>query len=306
MEDQKKLLGATWPDRLRAAMEFEGFTVDADFARFLGVSPQTLSNWLQGKVNRPPSLLLQKLGDLLPPYGPLWMVNGIGAWPRPGTPYLQREAQKQAGDTGLSQGLTVHHRDDASQHPMALALRDTVSLTLLTDVKASAGRLDQGTVVYDEGQRISVHVPRFFLRQLLGFDPPVELGIMRADGDSMRPVFEDGDMLLYVPRRDLDGDGNYIVLVGGEVYAKRYQRIPGGGVKVISANKSDGYQDWHLVPNPDADEDMPLINQLTNRPVTFVVAGKIVWPQRDTGRVHVERVADIIRTILREGPSQSY
>jgi len=215
------------------------------------------------------------------------------------------EARKMRDD-GVSQGLTVHHRDDASQHPMALALRDTVSLTLLTDVKASAGRLDQGTVVYDEGQRISVHVPRFFLRQLLGFDPPVELGIMRADGDSMRPVFEDGDMLLYVPRRDLDGDGNYIVLVGGEVYAKRCQRIPGGGVKVISANKSDGYQDWHLVPNPDADEDMPLINQLTNRPVTFVVAGKIVWPQRDTGRVHVERVADIIRTILREGPSQSY
>lgn len=213
---------------------------------------------------------------------------------------------RKTRDTGMSQAVAVHRSDDASLHPMALALRDTVSLTLLTDVKASAGRLNQGVVVYDEGQRISVKVPRLFLRQLLGFDPPVELGIMRADGDSMRPVFEDGDMLLYVPRRDLDGDGNYIVLVGGEVYAKRCQRIPGGGVKVISANKADGYQDWHLLPNPDADEDMPLLNQLTNRPVSFVVAGKIVWPQRDTGRVHVERVAEIIRTILREGPSQPY
>ncbi len=208
----------------------------------------------------------------------------------------------QDAPTGDDTGLSAHPSEPQALAPRAndliAALRETTTITLLPEVRASAG---PGLVVYDEATRIVITVPRLLIQQLLGFDPPSHLGVLQADGNSMSPTFEDGDLLLYAPTNELNGPADYVIIVDGYVLAKRVQRIAGGGLMIISTNKRDGYIDEVLVRNPNVDIDgLPYINRMTGDPVSFSVAGRIVWPRPDAGRVHIERVAEIIRTMLHQ------
>lgn len=60
--------------------------------------------------------------------------------------------------------------------------------------------------------------------------------LITASGDSMEPTFRNGDLIVVDRQdRDLKRDGVFCVLVDGDLYVKRVQRIP-GAVLFISDN----------------------------------------------------------------------
>ena len=176
-------------------------------------------------------------------------------------------------------------------------VRDVVTLEIFTDIRARAG---DAVEVYVEGTSFTIELPRFFVSSLLGFVPPPRLGVVICDGDSMSPMYEDGDLLLYEPAYEINGGGNYVIIIDGAVLAKRVQRLSGGGYKIISANREAGYEDEVLVPNGDPASPQ-LVNKLTDLVVSFHPVGKIRWPRPDADRVAVENVTNIIRNLIKSG-----
>lgn len=76
------------------------------------------------------------------------------------------------------------------------------------------------------------------------------LVIVTGFGDSMRPMFNPGDPLLVDSGvRSVDFDAIYFFRVGDEGFIKRLQRIPGEGLRAISANKE--YESWTIKPDMD-------------------------------------------------------
>lgn len=60
--------------------------------------------------------------------------------------------------------------------------------------------------------------------------------LITASGDSMEPTFRNGDLIVVDRQdRDLKRDGVFCVLVDGDLYVKRVQRIP-GAILFISDN----------------------------------------------------------------------
>ena len=76
------------------------------------------------------------------------------------------------------------------------------------------------------------------------------LCIVTGFGDSMKGMFNPGDPLL-VDRGvvSVDYDAVYFFRVDGEGFIKRLQRIPGEGIRAISANKE--YESWTIKQDMD-------------------------------------------------------
>lgn len=76
------------------------------------------------------------------------------------------------------------------------------------------------------------------------------LAIVTGFGDSMRPMFNPGDPLIVdLGVTTVDFDAVYFFRVGQEGFIKRLQRIPGEGLRAISANKE--YESWTIKPDMD-------------------------------------------------------
>lgn len=174
---------------------------------------------------------------------------------------------------------------------VAALFRDEMKLTIYTDVRAAAG---DGYINYDDQPRQELRIPRHFITQIVGFMLPREVGIIFIDGDSMSPTLRDGDMIIYEPIRSVPASmgGMYVLMIDGELIAKRVQKIPGGGYELMSDNRHRRYKDYRLVPKEGKEG---LYNQSTGRPVSATIVGKVIWPTRDTDRMHIETVIDIIR-----------
>lgn len=76
------------------------------------------------------------------------------------------------------------------------------------------------------------------------------LCIVTGFGDSMRPMFNPGDPLLVDSGvKTVEFDSVYFFRVDAEGFVKRLQRIPGEGLRVLSANKE--YEPWTIKPAMD-------------------------------------------------------
>ena len=76
------------------------------------------------------------------------------------------------------------------------------------------------------------------------------LCIVTGFGDSMRPMFNPGDPLLVdAGVRSVEFDAIYFFRIGDEGFIKRLQRIPGEGIRAISANKE--YESWTVTRDMD-------------------------------------------------------
>lgn len=177
---------------------------------------------------------------------------------------------------------------------IASLFREEAELEILTDVKASAGT---GTVVYPDEARHVVRVPRHFIANIIGFSPPRQVGIMFADGDSMEPTIRDEEMILYKPIEDVRTGGIYVLWRDTGLIVKRVQRLSGGGYRLISDNTYHNYTDETIVPE-DGENGQAMINKETGRTVDLRVVGKVLFPKRDTDRLHVKQVAELIRGIV--------
>lgn len=167
----------------------------------------------------------------------------------------------------------------------------TRKLTVYTDVKPECG---DGRIIFAEGTGVEIDIPIELFERLMDVRLPRVMGAMFCTGQSMEPVFEEEDLLFYRPTPEIDGDGNYAIVLDGRLKAKRVQHLSGGGYKLISENKRAGYEDERLYP----DEDGRLINPVSDLQVEFQPVGRIFWPKRDTSRLHMQQVKELIGTIV--------
>jgi len=162
-----------------------------------------------------------------------------------------------------------------------------------TKAEAAAGN---GRITYPDAHTYTVDVPRAFLSELLGFHPPSEIGIMRSDGDSMRPTIRDEEMIIYRPLRDgIRGAGVYVVWMTHGAVVKRVQPLSDGGYRIISDNSFQDYKNETLVPTESGDE---LVKKSSGNVVTFNPVGKVLFPNRSTDEMHVKQVSEIIRRVV--------
>ena len=93
--------------------------------------------------------------------------------------------------------------------------------------------------------------PEWLRKNVKGYNSAKSLCIVTGFGDSMRPLFNPGDPLLVdISVNTVDFDSIYFFRVGNEGFIKRLQRIPGEGLRVLSANR-DNYEPWTVRPDMD-------------------------------------------------------
>lgn len=120
-----------------------------------------------------------------------------------------------------------------------------------------------GQIVGDEPVRRRLAFRRKWLRYRK-LDPD-KLALVFAKGDSMEPTIYDNDTILVDTAQRQIVDGRiFVIRLGDELYAKRLQKLPDGGIHIISDN--DGYT---MLRVPAA--EMP----------TLQVIGKVVWIGHD-------------------------
>lgn len=93
--------------------------------------------------------------------------------------------------------------------------------------------------------------PEWLRRNVKGYNSAKNLCIVTGFGDSMRPLFNPGDPLLVdLSINTVDFDSIYFFRVENEGFIKRLQRIPGEGLRVLSANR-DNYEPWTIRQDMD-------------------------------------------------------
>jgi len=93
--------------------------------------------------------------------------------------------------------------------------------------------------------------PEWLQKNVRSCSAASNLVIVTGFGDSMRPMFNPGDPLLVdVGVQSIDFDAVYFFRVDEEGFIKRLQRIPGEGIRVLSANR-DHYEPWTIKKGMD-------------------------------------------------------
>ena len=110
-----------------------------------------------------------------------------------------------------------------------------------------------GLILQDQPGTIRrLEVSKEWLNQnVRGVTPASQLCIVTGFGDSMKPMYNPGDPLLVdISIKTVEYDAVYFFRVGDEGFIKRIQRIPGQGLKAISANR-DHYEPWTITEDMD-------------------------------------------------------
>lgn len=175
-------------------------------AKMFKVSPESVRKWLKG-LAIPETSKIQLIAKRLKVNGE-WLLTGLGEKSSPA-----KELQ-----------------------PMMVPPRGTPALSIPhLDVRVSMGHgyslPDHETVI--DHLRLSEE----WCRRNLSVSNLANLAALSAYGDSMRPTFDDGDILL-VDRgvTELKIDAVYVLQFRDELYVKRIQRRPDGNIVVKSDN----------------------------------------------------------------------
>lgn len=116
----------------------------------------------------------------------------------------------------------------------------------------TGGAMGNGLVLRDQpGVIRSISVsPEWLQKNVRSHTGAQNLRIVTGFGDSMRPLFDPGDPLLVdTGVKYVEIDSVFFFRVGEEGFIKRLQRIPGVGIRVISANKE--YEPWTITKDMD-------------------------------------------------------
>jgi phage repressor protein C with HTH and peptisase S24 domain len=114
------------------------------------------------------------------------------------------------------------------------------------------GSMGQGIVLRDQSGVISEwQVSEEWIRlNIKNYTKIENLKIVTGFGDSMQGMFNSGDPLIIdIGVKVADRDSPYFFRVGNEGFIKRLQRVPGVGLRAISANKE--YETWTITEDMD-------------------------------------------------------
>lgn len=186
-------------DRIRELARDKGMNIK-EFSSFLGVSDRTIQNYLAG-ISLPNGRFLTDLSVKIGA-SPTWILVGEGP----------------KYHTGEHQNIQVA---DGNFIPIPRF-----------DVRASAGH---GALINAEEAVGYYAYNRSFLKRR-GLLPDM-LAVIQLHGDSMEPDLWDGDLLL-VNRAETTPEDSliYAVRFDDNLFAKRIQALPGGGIQLLSSN----------------------------------------------------------------------
>ena len=199
----------TWSERLRVAMQHRGVKA-TELARATGMTDAGIKKWVDGNVTEPKFTDIHRACEALKIL-PMWLMFGAG-------PMSQSDADPE-----------------------------TVSIDLV-DLKGSCG---DGLVAFDQMPHVKhLLVSTDWFKKQFAFYSPNNIKIITATGDSMSPDIEDGDAV-FIDQSDLGiiRDGIYAVIINGELFIKRIQRLP-DRLLFISTNKA--YQTFEVMKASDA------------------------------------------------------
>lgn len=125
------------------------------------------------------------------------------------------------------------------------------------NLKAAAGH---GATTEGEKPMFSMAFRRYWIENYLRATP-TDLSVISVKGDSMEGVLNDRDVILLNTSDTQASSGLYVLRVDGDLVVKRVQRLPGGILRVISANEA--YATFDV--------------DLNNQPADFGVIGRVVW-----------------------------
>lgn len=125
------------------------------------------------------------------------------------------------------------------------------------NLKAAAGH---GATTEGEKPMFSMAFRRYWVENYLRATP-TDLSVISVKGDSMEGVLNDRDVILLNTSDTQASSGLYVLRVDGDLVVKRVQRLPGGILRVISANEA--YATFDV--------------DLNNAPADFGVIGRVVW-----------------------------
>lgn len=128
------------------------------------------------------------------------------------------------------------------------------------DVKASGGT---GHWIGDEATaRFTMAFRRHWVENYLRADPK-NLSVLRVTGDSMSPLFIEGDNILINHAQTDVRDGIYVIRLDSQVLVKRLQRMHSPHIRVISENPA--YPPYEVPLNDIHDQR------------GFDIVGRVVW-----------------------------
>lgn len=126
------------------------------------------------------------------------------------------------------------------------------NITTIMQYENVLGAMGNGIFLNDQpGQITKIEVTDEWLSKNLPANiNKTKLCIVTGFGDSMLGKFKSGDPLLVdTGVTTLEYDSIYFFRIGNEGFIKHLQRIPGEGIRVISANKD--YESWTIKPDMD-------------------------------------------------------
>lgn len=196
-----------------ACKEMEETTKQADVARLLGVSSQTLANWEDRGMSKTGMIDAQsKIGVSIE-----WLKTGRGQ---------------------------MHHAPGQIRDKTADAVFDVLDVRAACSNNGGAINSDHPEVI----KRIVMPVGKAL--ELIGSaNRNDHIKVFIAAKDSMVPTIMPNDLLFVdISIIEFDGEGIYALLHGGEVICKRLQLV-GKHLTVISDNKN--YEPWRWEDKPD-------------------------------------------------------
>lgn len=194
----------------------------SDLARYVGVSPQAVQQWIAGKTV-PKGKNLDALARFFN-VAPGFILFGIGT----------------ADSASVLRGATNN---------------GTPGSPLVVPIMNAAASMGAGEMLPEHDAVVGgLTLDRSWVRRNLSISAPENLAVISGFGNSMEPTYKDGDLLL-VDRgvTTVNIDGVYVFEQGqnGERvgYIKTLQRRPDGSLRAISDNKT--YDAWDIPKNSE-------------------------------------------------------
>ena len=185
--------------------------------------------------------------------------------------------------------------------------KEVMDLVVRPDDVVQVGAGDGGFQVVDlDRDAITLRVFKQFIYDLLGFWPPDTMEALRIVGNSMKPTFRDGQLVLVDPVHKLGGMVNlrrYVIYIHDlrtnewSPLAKRIIRRPGGGFRIVSDNRAYGEADMVLYPK----EDGHLYDNETGQRIDLRVYGEVLWPRDQEEKDRVQSATNALETLISEG-----
>ncbi len=177
----------------------------SELSRAVNVTPAAVKKWLEGKVASPKAIDCYAVSQFLS-VNMFWLISGQGE--------ISENCTRKNESNGVSLATLVPEYTNASRTYSKIGI-----------------------------ESLTVNQNWFDLQ--FGKINPQELRIITAEGDSMSPLINDGDIVfLDIRENSLGREGVYFVDAGDSLFFKRIQYKPGGGAILIPENSK--YRDIEL------------------------------------------------------------